>query len=111
MIQVMLNLLSNAVKFCDGERGRIQVALSASDGAVRVDVADNGRGIGAQDQEAIFSKFYQVGDALTGKPPGSGLGLHISRQIVEHFGGRMWVESALGGGARFSFVLPIGGSA
>jgi signal transduction histidine kinase len=111
MIQVMLNLLSNAVKFCDGERGRIEVALSASDGAVRVDVADNGRGIGAQDQEAIFSKFYQVGDALTGKPPGSGLGLHISRQIVEHFGGKMWVESALGGGARFSFVLPTGGSA
>ena len=56
-------------------------------------------------------KFHRVGDPLTGKPPGSGLGLHISRQIVEHFGGRMWVESAVGGGARFTFVLPIGGSA
>jgi Na+/proline symporter/signal transduction histidine kinase len=111
MIQVMLNLLSNAVKFCDGRSGRVEVALSASDGALRVDVADNGRGIGAQDQEAIFGKFHQVGDTLTGKPHGSGLGLHISRQIVEHFGGRMWVESALGGGARFSFVLPIGGAA
>ena len=111
MIQVMLNLLSNAVKFCDARSGRVEVALSASDGQLRIDVADNGRGIGAQDQEAIFSKFHQVGDALTGKPHGSGLGLHISRQIVEHFGGRMWVESALGGGARFSFVLPIGGVA
>jgi signal transduction histidine kinase len=111
MIQVMLNLLSNAVKFCDARSGRVEVALSASDGQLRIDVADNGRGIGAQDQEAIFSKFHQVGDTLTGKPHGSGLGLHISRQIVEHFGGRMWVESALGGGARFSFVLPIGGAA
>jgi len=49
-----------------------------------------------------------VGDTLTDKPHGSGLGLHISRQIVEHFGGRMWVESRLGEGARFSFTLPAG---
>ena len=110
MIQVMLNLLSNAAKFCDSASGHIEVALSEQDGALRVDVCDNGRGIGAQEHEAIFSKFHQVGDTLTGKPHGSGLGLHISRQIVEHFGGRMWVESALGGGARFSFVLPTGDS-
>ncbi len=111
MIQVMLNLLSNAVKFCDSERGRIEVALYEDGGRLRVDVCDNGRGISAQEHEAIFTKFHQVGDTLTGKPQGSGLGLHISRQIVEHFGGRMWVDSALGGGARFSFVLPTGGSA
>ena len=49
-----------------------------------------------------------MGDTLTDKPHGSGLGLHISRQIVEHFGGRMWVESTLGSGARFSFTLPTG---
>jgi Na+/proline symporter/signal transduction histidine kinase len=109
MIQVMLNLLSNAAKFCDGRSGRIEVALSESDGRLRVDVSDNGRGISAEDHEAIFSKFHQVGNVLTDKPHGSGLGLHISRQIVEHFGGRMWVESTLGSGARFSFVLPTGG--
>jgi len=108
MVQVMLNLLSNAVKFCDGERGRIEVALTESDSTLRVDVADNGRGIRPEDHEVIFGKFHQVEDTLAGKPPGSGLGLHISRQIVEHFGGRMWVESALGRGARFSFTLPIG---
>jgi Na+/proline symporter/signal transduction histidine kinase len=108
MIQVMLNLLSNAVKFCDSGNGRIEVALSEVDGGLRVEVSDNGRGIRPEDQEAIFSKFHQVGDTVMGKPPGSGLGLHISRQIVEHFGGRMWVESALGRGARFSFTLPIG---
>jgi Na+/proline symporter/signal transduction histidine kinase len=106
MIQVMLNLLSNAVKFCDREQGRIEIALSETDGRLRVDVRDNGRGINPTDHEAIFSKFHQVGDTLTDKPQGSGLGLHISRQIVEHFGGSMWVESSLGRGARFSFTLP-----
>ena len=108
MIQVMLNLLSNAVKFCDSTNGWVEIALSERDGRLRVDVRDNGRGISPEDHEAIFSKFHQVGDTLTGKPHGSGLGLHISRQIVEHFGGRMWVESSLGSGARFSFTLPTG---
>jgi Na+/proline symporter/signal transduction histidine kinase len=111
MIQVMLNLLSNAVKFCDRTDGRIEIALSEYDGRLRVDVRDNGRGIGAADQEAIFSKFHQVGDTLTDKPQGSGLGLHISRQIVEHFGGSMWVESSLGRGARFSFTIPAAAAA
>ncbi len=67
---------------------------------------DNGPGIDPADQKVIFDKFRQVGDTLTSKPQGSGLGLHISRQIVEHFGGRMWVESAPGKGACFSFTLP-----
>jgi len=106
MVQVMLNLLSNAVKFCDAANGRVEIALAEREGCLRVDVRDNGRGISPGDQEIIFQKFHQVGDALTDKPHGSGLGLHISRQIVEHFGGRMWVESSLGGGARFSFTLP-----
>jgi len=108
MIQVMLNLLSNAAKFCDGANGWVEIALAERDGALRIDVRDNGAGISADEHEAIFSKFHQVGDTLTDKPHGSGLGLHISRQIVEHFGGRMWVESTPGRGARFSFTLPIG---
>jgi Na+/proline symporter/nitrogen-specific signal transduction histidine kinase len=111
MIQVMLNLLSNAAKFCDPGNGRIEIALAERNGSLRVDVRDNGRGISAEHHEAIFSKFHQVGDTLTDKPHGSGLGLHISREIVEHFGGRMWVESSLGGGARFSFTLPTGAAA
>ena len=108
MVQVMLNLLSNAVKFCDAANGRVEIALAEREGCLWVDVRDNGRGISPEDQEIIFQKFHQVGDALTDKPHGSGLGLHISRQIVEHFGGRMWVESRVGGGARFSFTLPTG---
>jgi signal transduction histidine kinase len=111
MIQVMLNLLSNAVKFCDRTAGRVEIALAEHDGCLQIDVRDNGRGIRPEDHEAIFSKFHQVGDPLTDKPHGSGLGLHISRQIVEHFGGRMWVESNLGSGARFSFTLPTGARA
>src|SRR5712691_6134583 len=108
MIQVMLNLLSNAVKFCDSANGRVEIALSEHDGMLRVDVRDNGPGIEPADQGVVFDKFRQVGDTLTAKPHGSGLGLQISRQIVEHFGGRMWVESSLGRGACFSFTLPAG---
>jgi Na+/proline symporter/signal transduction histidine kinase len=107
LIQVLLNLLSNALKFCAAGEGRVEVALREADGAVRVDVSDNGPGIDVADREIIFDKFRQAGDTLTAKPPGTGLGLHISRQIVEHFGGRLWVESRPGGGARFSFTLPV----
>ena len=108
IIQVMLNLLSNAAKFCDPVNGRIEITLAERDGTLRVDVRDNGPGIAPEDQAVIFDKFRQVGDTLTDKPHGSGLGLYISRQIVEHFGGRMWVQSSPGSGACFSFTLPTG---
>jgi signal transduction histidine kinase len=108
VIQVMLNLLSNATKFCNPRNGSIAIQLSELDGTLRVDVRDNGPGIAPDDQAVIFDKFRQVGDTLTDKPHGSGLGLYISRQIVEHFGGRMWVQSSPGSGACFSFTLPTG---
>jgi Na+/proline symporter/nitrogen-specific signal transduction histidine kinase len=108
IIQVVVNLLSNAAKFCEPGRGRVTVAVREAAGALRVEVRDNGPGIAPAEQELIFDKFRQVGDTLTAKPHGSGLGLHISRQIVEHFGGRMWVESAAGEGACFAFTLPHG---
>jgi hypothetical protein len=108
IIQVLLNLLSNAAKFCEPGTGRVEISLSEQAGGLRVDVSDNGPGIDPEDQEAIFDKFRQVGDTLTDKPHGSGLGLHISRKIVEHFGGRLWVESSRGRGACFSFTLPTG---
>jgi len=108
IIQVMLNLLSNAAKFCESGTGRIEIALSEQARSLRVDVRDNGPGIDPKDQAIIFDKFRQVGDTLTDKPHGSGLGLHISRKIVEHFGGRLWVESSRGRGACFTFTLPTG---
>jgi signal transduction histidine kinase len=63
------------------------------------------------DHEKIFEKFRQGGDTISGKPVGTGLGLAISRRIIEHFGGRLWVESEPGSGATFSFVLPVRASA
>jgi len=110
MIQVMLNLLSNAAKFCDPSRGRIEVTLAEKSGSLEVEVRDNGRGISPEHQVEIFDKFHQVGDTLTDKPHGSGLGLHISRQIIEHFGGRLWVDSDIGCGASFSFSVPVSAS-
>ena len=107
VLQVLLNLLSNAAKFCAAGTGRAVMTLSASAEALRIDVADNGPGIGADDQAIIFDKFRQVGDTLTQKPHGSGLGLSICRQIVGHLGGRLWVTSSVGHGATFSFTLPL----
>ena len=105
--QVLLNLLANAVKFCAPGSGRVRVALSDARGAVRVDVADNGIGIAREEQGAIFEKFRQVGDTLTDRPQGTGLGLPISRLIVRQFGGDLWVASEPGRGATFSFTIPV----
>jgi signal transduction histidine kinase/Na+/proline symporter len=107
VMQVLFNLLSNAAKFCTPAQGRICVTLSHDQRALRVDVADNGIGINLEDQAIIFDKFRQVGSTLTQKPKGSGLGLAISRQIIEHFGGRIWVVSQPGAGATFSFTIPL----
>jgi len=107
LMQVMLNLLSNAAKFSGRAPGKVTVSLVREGDFLRVEVADNGVGISAADQEVIFEKFRQAGDVLTGKPQGSGLGLHISRRIIEHFGGRMWVTSRPGEGACFAFTLPL----
>jgi signal transduction histidine kinase len=107
LIQVLINLLSNAVKFCLPDVGRVEVRIGAADGAVQVDVTDNGPGIPREDHETIFERFKRHGDMLASRPQGSGLGLAISRRIVEHFGGRLWVESDVGKGATFSFTLPL----
>lgn len=104
LMQVLINLVSNAVKFT--ERGAVRLVARAKDGALEVAVEDTGDGIDPALHDSIFEKFKQVGDTLTGKPKGTGLGLPISRQIVEAHGGRLWVESRLGEGARFTFALP-----
>ena len=106
VMQVMLNLLSNAVKFCPEDTGKVEVRLAEDADNVRIDVRDNGIGISRENLGVIFEKFRQVGDTLTDKPPGTGLGLAICRQIINHFGGRLWVESEPGRGSVFSFTLP-----
>jgi signal transduction histidine kinase/Na+/proline symporter len=106
LTQVMMNLLSNAAKFVPEARGRIDVSLVAEPDALVVRVRDNGPGVPPSERARVFEKFRQGGDART-RPPGTGLGLPISRQIVEHFGGEMWLEEPAGGGACFAFRLPL----
>ncbi len=110
LVQVLLNLLSNAAKFLPAEAGRVNVAVLLLEDAYEVRVEDNGPGIAQQDLGVIFDRFRQ-GAGGSAKPVGTGLGLPISRQIIEHFGGRLWVTSAPGAGATFAFALPISGVA
>jgi signal transduction histidine kinase len=104
--QVVVNLVSNAVKACGSPNGWVRVSAWNEAGQLRVDVADNGKGIAPADHERIFERFQQAGDTLVDKPQGTGLGLPICRQILRAFGGTIWVESDLGKGAVFSFRIP-----
>ncbi len=104
LIQVVINLISNAVKFTDS--GSVTCSAALRDGDLVVSVTDSGIGIAPVDQPKVFEKFKQVGDTLTDKPKGTGLGLPICKEIVEHHGGRIWVESKPGQGSTFSFTLP-----
>jgi len=104
--QVLLNPLSNALKFTP-EGGRIDVRAAINDGMAEISVADTGVGIAAEDQEAIFEEFRQVGTADK-KVDGTGLGLALSRKFIELHGGRIWVKSQLGEGTTFTFTLPVG---
>ncbi len=105
LIQVVINLISNAVKFTNS--GTITCSAQHQGGEVLVRVKDSGIGIAPEDQPKVFEKFKQVGDTLTDKPKGTGLGLPICKEIVEYHGGRIWVESEPGHGSTFSFTLPV----
>ena len=104
LIQVVINLISNAVKFTDA--GTITCRAERRGDELVVSVIDTGVGISPADQPKVFERFKQVGDTLTDKPKGTGLGLPICREIVEHHGGRIWVDSEIGEGSTFSFSLP-----
>ena len=104
--QVIVNLLSNAVKFTpDG--GRVEVRARTEGSEVLVTVADTGTGVAAADRERIFESFQQGGRRAS-TTEGTGLGLTLSKRIVELHGGRIWVESELGVGSTFGFAIPAG---
>jgi len=103
---VLDNLLSNAVKFTPAG-GRVRVSVTPrEDRQVEIVVADTGIGIPLEDLERIFHRFYQVESHLTRRQGGMGLGLSIVKGLVELHGGRVWAESVLGQGSRFTVLLP-----
>jgi signal transduction histidine kinase/FixJ family two-component response regulator len=103
--QVATNLIGNAIKFSP-EEGRIEVFASGDSSTVTVSVKDYGKGIAQRDINRLFQRFAQLDSSTTRKAGGTGLGLVISKGIVEQHGGKIWVESALGKGSTFSFSLP-----
>lgn len=105
LIQVVINLISNAVKFTP--QGLVTCRAYRQQNDLIVSVIDSGIGIAPADQPKVFEKFKQVGDTLTDKPQGTGLGLPICKEIVEHHGGRLWLQSEVGKGSAFLFSLPL----
>ena len=106
LVQIIANLASNACRYTLAG-GSITLALSQSGDTARVDVADTGIGIGPEDQAKIFQRFYRVNNAAIFETNGTGLGLPITKMLVEMHGGRMWVKSEVNHGSTFTFVLPI----
>jgi signal transduction histidine kinase len=108
MTQILYNLLSNAVKFTP-KGGRIRIDAGTAEGMARITVGDTGIGIPPDEHAAIFESFHQVGAAAgSGMREGTGLGLPITRRLVEEHGGRIWLESEPGKGSRFTFTIPLG---
>ena len=109
LTQVVINLLSNGLRHAAAASGRVVVSLEPRAGTVRLSVADNGAGIPEDFREAIFERFRQLPRASADRRQGAGLGLAISRKIVEQHGGRIWAEEAALGGACFVVELPTDG--
>src|SRR3989475_9256629 len=104
--QVLLNLMANAIKFTP-EGGRVEVRAAVANGVAEIAVSDTGVGIAAEDQEAVFEEFRQVGTDYAKKHEGTGLGLTLSRKFGELHGGKLWVKSQVGQGSTFTFTLPL----
>jgi len=105
LIQAIINLLSNASKFT--EQGSVTCHAYQDDDKIVFKISDTGIGIAEEDLPRVFETFVQVGDTLIDKPQGTGMGLAISKQIVNHYGGQIWVESQVGVGSTFFITLPL----
>jgi PAS domain S-box-containing protein len=104
MVQLMQNLVGNAIKYRSAERPRIHISAEPRDNHWLISIEDNGIGIEPAYAQQIFGIFKR----LHGQDyPGTGIGLAICQRIVERYGGRIWVESAIGKGSRFCFTLPL----
>jgi signal transduction histidine kinase len=103
---VWTNLISNAIKYTP-ENGSIAILLCQQDKEVLGQVKDTGIGIPEEAKASLFTEFFRAKNAKDLNLPGTGLGLAIVKQIIENAGGRIWVESEVGKGSTFSFVLPV----
>jgi signal transduction histidine kinase len=104
LAQALFNLVGNAIKFTD--EGEVRIEVEAKEDFYEFSVQDTGPGIDEVDQAKIFQEFQQVDNSITKTKGGTGLGLAIVKRIVEMHGGRIWIESRLGHGATFSFLVP-----
>ena len=104
--QVITNLISNAIRYTP-EEGKIEIQSYPVEGAVRVDVQDTGIGIAPEDMAHLFERFYRADHPLVQEKRGTGLGLSIVKMFIEMHGGRIWVQSELGQGSTFTFILPV----
>jgi signal transduction histidine kinase len=102
--EILQNLIDNAIKYTP--EGTITVALTGDNNVVQMQVIDTGAGIPQEDIPHLFQKFYRVDSSMTRTIGGTGLGLYISRKLVEMYNGRIWVESQLGKGSTFFINLP-----
>jgi len=107
LVQVLNNLLDNALRHSPDAGTVLVSAFSQDDGFVRVSVSDAGPGIPKEEQERVFERFYRLDPSRSRGEGGTGLGLAITKALVEAQGGRIWVEDTPGGGATFSFTIPI----
>ncbi|MEQ8925960.1 MAG: ATP-binding protein [Fulvivirga sp.] len=107
LMQVVINLISNATKHCPEINGKIIINAQNGDGNLSFIVEDNGPGVSPESRELIFEAFYQAKNQTLKKPEGSGLGLTISKKIIELHRGKIWVENSVTGGARFQCLIPL----
>jgi signal transduction histidine kinase len=105
LVQVLINLLGNAAKFAPAGTGKALIALRGVADQYEISVSDNGPGISPANRQSVFERFHQIGDAMTAKPEGAGLGLAISQSIIVQHGSRIRIEDADAGGAKFTIVL------
>jgi signal transduction histidine kinase len=103
--QILFNLLSNATKYTD-QKGKINVTVNAEGPLIRIDITDTGIGLSEDHQQQLFTRFYRADNPATRKVAGTGLGLWITKSLVEMHGGTITVTSQIGKGSTFSFTLP-----
>ena len=104
--QVLTNLIENAVRYTPSD-SPVDVSVQIDGDQMVISVGDRGSGIPPADLERVFDKFYRVSGRSSVRPTGSGLGLAVSKGLVEAHGGRIWAENREGGGAVFRFTLPL----